>query len=240
MNPAPERNRTMISSILVPLDGSPLAEQVLPPVVQLAHGLGAPVTLLTAISAGAVAAGRPPEYRATFDQIVSAEAEKARAYLAKQRARLEAQGVEAQTRVAVVGHVAEAIAEHAREHAFGLIAMSTHGRTGLTRWVMGSVADGVLHRSAVPLLLLRPREGGEPTAFRHVLLPLDQSPSAEALARRLDLPLTLVHVQVLAQICFDEAACGGGSSPYYAELEHDLEQAASAYLDGQAEALRRR
>src|ERR671916_353028 len=104
MNPVPERNRTMFSSILVPLDGSPLAEQVLPPVAQLARGLRAPVTLLTAISAGAVLAGRAPEYQVSIDKVVSAEAEKARDYLANQRAQLEAQRVEAHTRVAVVGH----------------------------------------------------------------------------------------------------------------------------------------
>jgi len=93
-----------------------------------------------------------------------------------------------------VGHAAEQILRYTGEKGVDLIVMSTHGRTGMWRWVLGSVADKVLRASPVPVLLVR-SETAEKGGFEKwtditVIVPLDGSPLAETV---------LPHVQALAQ-----------------------------------------
>jgi len=64
--------------------------------------------------------------------------------------------------VATIGHPIEEIVRVAEEAKAGLIAMATHGHSGVQRWVMGSVAEGVVRRSPLPCLLLRPEQAGGP------------------------------------------------------------------------------
>src|SRR5205823_5964004 len=81
------------------------------------------------------------------------------------------------------GPVTEAIEEHARATGTDLIVMTTHGRGALSRFWLGSVADDLVRRLSVPVLLLRPSEKGPAPAalpgFRHVLIPLDGTALAE-------------------------------------------------------------
>jgi nucleotide-binding universal stress UspA family protein len=130
-----------LDDVLIPLDGSPLAEQVLGPALGLAGLMGSRCGLLR------VAAGLP-------------EVAKAEEYLNGVAARLEGRGLTARTHVLVARHAAEAILEEAAARPGSLIALATHGRGGLTRLLLGSVANKLVRAAASPLLIYRPTGKG--------------------------------------------------------------------------------
>jgi nucleotide-binding universal stress UspA family protein len=135
--------------VLVPLDGSPLAEQILGPAADLARLAGARCTLLRVL---------PP---ATFSGRSAALEEvphtRALAYLEAVAERLRGQGLSVQTRVVVAARPARAILREAREGT--VIALATHGRGGVPRVVLGSVADKVIRAAPGPVLVYRPPTG---------------------------------------------------------------------------------
>ena len=126
----------MYERILVPLDGSELAEGALPYVEEVAARLNSEVILFTVCVAGDCLE-RPM-----------------RAYLEKKAEELEPLGIKASLLVAE-GNVANEILDFAEKNNIGLIIISTHGRSGISRWALGSVADKVLHCSVVPVMLFR-------------------------------------------------------------------------------------
>ena len=141
-----------VKTILVPLDGSRLAEMALAPALEMARDKGAKLVLLRAAEAHTTVAD-PTEAQVA----VVREAE---GYLTDLRTRLEADGaVEVETTV-WYGPPADAIVEAARYRAADLIVMSSHGRSGLGRLVLGSVAETVLRSTLIPILLIR--AGGAP------------------------------------------------------------------------------
>lgn len=158
----------MYKRVLVPLDGSPASETILPVVRALVRQHNAAVTLLR------VAPRR-------------AEAE-AREYLRARATELDATGVACEVRR---GPVARAIRACAEETRAELIAMCTSGREGFRRMVLGSVADSVLRRGRLPVLLVR-AEGMQTKQFRlrRILAPVDGSAQAES---------GLLHAQRLAR-----------------------------------------
>jgi nucleotide-binding universal stress UspA family protein len=131
-------------SVLVPLDGSSLAEQALGPAADLARLAGARCTLLR------VMAPRQP----ALEEVPYAGA---LAYLEAVAGRLREQGLSVQTRVAVAARPARAILNEAREGR--VIALATHGRGGVPRVVLGSVADKVVRTAPGPVLVYRPPVG---------------------------------------------------------------------------------
>jgi nucleotide-binding universal stress UspA family protein len=135
--------------ILVPLDGSELAEGVLPHIVRLAKRQGAELTLLRVAHAHAL---RDADLAAAQMRA----AQNAEAYLAAVAHRLAAEGVSAVPMVRVGGTPAEILDEVWCRRP-DLVAMSTHGRTGLTHLLLGSVAEQVLRASPVPVLLFPAR-----------------------------------------------------------------------------------
>ena len=145
----------MYQSILVPLDGSERAEQILPHAKELAMKFGATLLLLQVIT---------PIYHmeslesAGYVQIMLDAAKrmenKAEVYLETVKTNLKNDGVDAVVQVAQ-GEPVERILAAAEEGEVDLIAMSSHGRTGLPRVLFGSVAAGVLHNTGRPLLLIR-------------------------------------------------------------------------------------
>ncbi|MBI3953925.1 MAG: universal stress protein [Chloroflexi bacterium] len=186
----------MFNSLLVPLDGSPLAEAALPYGLLLAERLGARLLLLQAQPVAAAGEEGPAPGR-------RGEQGAASPYLEGLQRQASARGLACKLAV-VPGRPAEAILDTAASARCDLIAMSTHGRSGFTRWVLGSVADQVVHAASVPVLLIRPAEGGagksEPPALKKIVVPLDGSSLAEAalavaerLARALGLSLLLVQ-----------------------------------------------
>lgn len=137
--------------ILVPLDGSPLAESALPEALALARALGAEVVLLQVL---------PPEIihqlGLTIPVAVPLEVlmDRATEYLNGVRARPEWNDV--MTEVAIeTGDAAEAILDFCQKHDIDRIVMATHGRTGLARWMIGSVADKVVRAAERTVVLVR-------------------------------------------------------------------------------------
>ena len=136
--------------ILVPLDGSLLAEHAVGKVVELAAD-GAVVMLLRAAEAHGLPGVDPTDMQVE----VVREAEE---YLARVAARLERDGIKDVQTSVWYGPATSAIVEAARLRGPDLIVMSTHGRTGLGRVILGSVAESVLRSTTTPILLLRAPE----------------------------------------------------------------------------------
>jgi nucleotide-binding universal stress UspA family protein len=139
-----------VKTILVPLDGSPLAELALTHAADLARDKGAKLVLLRAAEARTLV-GDPTEAQV-------AAVREAEEYLTATRERVVRTGV-SDVEVSVwYGPPAEAIVDAARYRNAGLIVMSSHGRSGLGRLVLGSVAETVLRATVIPILLIRPGE----------------------------------------------------------------------------------
>ncbi len=184
--------------ILVGLDGSPLAETILPFVEVLAGKTGARVTLLHVTT---VPEHMPPlsDYP-SLDPLVQRASRLAEEYLREHQRRLSAAGIDAAGAV-LVGQPAREILRYAEREDVDLLALATHGRSGIGRWAYGSVADEVLHETAKPLLLIRPDGwAAVPRALQRIVVPLDGSAEAETalqiaepLATRCGVPLFLVR-----------------------------------------------
>ena len=155
--PAHPEQPVPIRNILVPLDGSGHAEAVLPLVRDLAPALGAQVTLVRVVTTP------PPAFVVVPD--VALPPAYLRSALGEARERVEAdlQQVSADLGTAGVtvislmptGQAAAELLDLLREGAYDLVAMTTHGRTGIKRWTMGSVAERLVEASHTPVLLLR-------------------------------------------------------------------------------------
>jgi nucleotide-binding universal stress UspA family protein len=150
----------MYTKILVPLDGSERAEQILPHVEMLAKAGDAKVMLLQIvdptideIGPSFYMAGTAQDLELHWDLLEKAE-DRAKQYIKGKARELREQGIEASFRV-LRGNVVEAIIQEAEEQDADLVAMASHGRTGLQRAFYGSVANGVLHKIDRPLLLVR-------------------------------------------------------------------------------------
>ena len=139
--------------ILVPLDGSKLAEQALPHATMLAEQFGAEIVLLKVL-------GPLPEPamagRGVVRSAEAATAQLARDYLEVVAAGLRDQAIATQT-VTIEGKPYIEIIRFAEEHEIDLVVMSTRGHSGLSRWLLGSVADRVARGATIPLLLVQAR-----------------------------------------------------------------------------------
>jgi nucleotide-binding universal stress UspA family protein len=146
----------MYNTILVPLDGSKRAEAILRHAEDLAGRYGATVILLRVVEPVPLSTGLEGAY-----MVLQAESERrteqAESYLAALQGEYREKGIEVRTCV-VQGSAVEAILKTAESEGADLIAMASHGRTGLSQVFYGSVAAGVLHRVDRPLLLIRSRD----------------------------------------------------------------------------------
>jgi nucleotide-binding universal stress UspA family protein len=178
--------------ILVPLDGSERAEAILPQIRRQLSRTEAEIVLLTSVFS-------PPDFHLQLPGML----EEARAYLRRTADRLNAQGLRCRTLVEA-GPAASAILEVARREEISLVAMSTHGRTGLSRWAFGSVAEKVIRSSPQPVLVVRSfreRSRQQEVPFRNILVPVDGReaslsvlPAVLSLARPVDAHVTLICV----------------------------------------------
>lgn len=142
----------MYKRVIVPLDGSALAEGIVPFILEIAGPLDMEVVLLRVVQLRPVEVIEGGRY-VKFDDIGTLTAE-AREYLATVAAELRGRGVRVETAVRNGEPVAEIVAA-AREADADLIAMTTHGRSGLGRLLFGSVAEEVLRRAELPVFLMR-------------------------------------------------------------------------------------
>lgn len=142
----------MYRKILVPLDGSKVAEGVLPHAKLLAYSEGAELVLLTV--------GANPALDFAFSDpglaqsAVQEQEDRSQKYIAGIENELKSAGFRTSTLLRI-GSVADVILGVAEELQVDVIAMSTHGRTGPARWLLGSIAERVVHSSKIPVLLIR-------------------------------------------------------------------------------------
>ena len=237
----------MYSQMLVPLDGSEFSERVLPYVRLLAKGLGCPIKLMRVMEP--ITENLSDSAHGVYPHRV-AESEKSHLadYLAEQSRTLRAEGVEVSTAVHE-GSPASAIITEAENLENGLIAMATHGRSGITRWLMGSVANKVLQGTPTPLLLVR--SGQQEDVYQRLILktvivPLDRSaraeqalPHAVALAKALNLKIALAWVFPLIEGHYTDIGYGGTTYGVaeFGEVSKEVEAEARKYFAGVQEDL---
>jgi nucleotide-binding universal stress UspA family protein len=146
----------VLKSVIVALDGSELAETVLPPVVKLAGALKLEVLLLRAYPTPANAyAGVEGYYAVNYEQMSVALRDEAQSYLEGKVSELKAKGIEKVSFAIPEGSGADEIVALGRRTPDNLIAMCTHGRSGVGRWVLGSVTEKVVRLSGDPVLIVR-------------------------------------------------------------------------------------
>jgi len=148
-----------LKTVLVPLDGSPLAEFALPYVAAMAKEMKLEVVLVRAYSVPTEdhLLGGEEGYFADFEQLVATLKEDVKDYLDKRAQQLRVEGVERVSHKLLVGEAAGKIIDLARVTPDNLVAMCTHGRSGVGRWVLGSVTDRVIRHSGDPVLVIRSR-----------------------------------------------------------------------------------
>ena len=188
----------MYSRILVPMDGSQLAETALPYAEELAGRLGSEITLLCV--AGSEQAQDYHRHQVYADKSIDQTKYEAEKYL--EQAIHRAVNVKS---AIVVGQPAEEIVQYADDEDIDLIVMATHGRSGITRWALGSVADKVARAAKQPVALIRAKgayvEVKQKGILSRILVPLDGSiesetvlPSILEFASKLETEITLFQV----------------------------------------------
>jgi nucleotide-binding universal stress UspA family protein len=141
--------------IMVPLDGSSVAEQVLPPVISVARAIDAEIVLFR-VPIAQITGSLSGDWCLPLEGTLDTANGIASVYLKRMAEHLQQQGIKVSTAMRM-GGVANVIIEFAEANAIDLIAMCTHGRTGLARWALGSVTDRVLRAGHIPLFLVRAR-----------------------------------------------------------------------------------
>jgi nucleotide-binding universal stress UspA family protein len=230
--------RREFRSILVPLDGSPLAEQALPLAAYIAQQAGSKLRLVLVHQLPS--APVDPLAAKLFASIELATRKSERGYLRDIQAKLREGGTRLSSAVTLTGKAGPELARYVRELGIDLVVMATHGRGGIRRAWLGSVADHLIRTLEVPVLLVRPQEG-KPAPDRslgagQILVPLDGSPLAEqaldsaaALARIWDAEVTLLQVVRPVLLAADPAL--PLPSAYDEDLTASCRQQAQDYLD---------
>ena len=167
----------MFTHILLPVDGSELAERALTYLEHIAPLTGSTIHLVEVVQllpnpTWTLAPGIVPETE--YEQA----REEATGYLEATRARLLANGVRDVRATQLTGDPAASLLDYERDAGIDLVVMSSHGRTGLARFALGSVAERLVQYGSTPVLLVR--AFGEVAIPRHVVVPLDGSARAEA------------------------------------------------------------
>lgn len=225
----------MFHHVLVPLDGSVRAERALPIAAQITRATGGSLLLVRVVSPPVDYSGGLALAPITTDQIVESEMQEAADSLTAIAAQPYLVGIAVTTEV-LFGSPAQQLSGAARKHGSDLIVLCSHGRTGLARWALGSVAHTLVHQSPVPVLVLREAETlarREPRQPFYTLVPLDGSTLAEAalapaqaLTEALAAPgqgaLHLVQVVKAFQSTIDEG--------FVSELNEGARRLARSYL----------
>ncbi len=147
----------MYKKIMVPLDGSELAECVLPHAETIVKGCGVSEVILVRVAEQFQRASGFAEFSYSEEEIrgINLERQKlAEDYLSQVVGRLKWDGVNLKSEV-LSGKAAECLADYATSNDVDLIIIATHGRSGISRWVWGSVADRLLRSACVPVLIVR-------------------------------------------------------------------------------------
>jgi nucleotide-binding universal stress UspA family protein len=153
-----------INAILVPVDGSELAEAAFPYATFLAKNLDTSVTLFRSVPLGwSVGGSGAFGHEGTSPDVIRVIEDEARGYLERTAERLRGEGIQVDTCFARFAEPASEIADLTEKMRGALIVMSSHGRSGLGRTLLGSVADKVIRSSGAPVLVVRPTDEGHPS-----------------------------------------------------------------------------
>ncbi|MGB3713024.1 MAG: universal stress protein, partial [Candidatus Promineifilaceae bacterium] len=158
--------------ILVPLDGSDLAERAIAPAVTLANAMTAEINLLSVVTP-------LPLKIDPFRQALRKEIEATKQYLESARSRFLLASIGGKDAAIVGTEIAQSIINYGDRNKVDLIVMSSQGRSGLGRWVYGSVAVDVLRMASFDTAIIRAQVDIEPFACKRILVPLDGLPLAE-------------------------------------------------------------
>ena len=232
----------MFGRMLIPLDGSKTAEDVLPYARRLAAGARVAVELLGVVEMADIAEDIASNQAAYAGALIREAVRNSTEYLEKLAQTFHNGKVRCHVEQ---GRPEDIIIAAASADRATLIAMATHGRSGVTRWLLGSVTEKVLRGTVNPLLVVRApgnsKTDGE-AALRSVIVPLDGSDIAEtilspvaALAKALDLQVLLIRVYGLPLPTY------GGDDYYvpdYLELKDQIRDEAEGYLNSRASLLR--
>jgi nucleotide-binding universal stress UspA family protein len=209
-------------NILVPLDGSDIAEKALPYARAIAKLKNSNLTL----------------YAVSLSIFVDRRDRLFASYLEVNAGELNAEGINTTTAIGN-GDTAEQIIKYADENKFDLIVMATHGYSGAKRWMFGSITQKVLYGTSIPVLLVKGKSSEPFSDFKKILVPVDGSPFSEStfpyvieLAENTDKEVLLLH------ICEPPVVPSYGSRPinekwarYRDEMWEEVEKLSETYMD---------
>ncbi len=234
----------MYSKILIPLDGSKTAEKVLPYARYLAGKFKIPVELLAVVDIAEMAAHMAAEKARFLDTMVEDATRSSETYLRNVTATFPGASVK---HAVAKGRAEDTIIEKGEADKNALITMATHGRSGLNRFLLGSVAEKVLRGSTNPLLLVRATEEGKTegeAGFKTIIVPLDGSELAETVlpmvadvAKTLGLEVTLFRAYHIPYNAY--AGDEGFYAVNYDELIESVRDEATEYLEKKAADVRK-
>lgn len=220
--------------ILVPLDGSGLAERALAPALALAEAMLAKVFFIRV--AIPLSLNLDPKF---YQCTIELRQDEAKRYLRSIQSRFSSSQADIETQV-LVGRAARSIINFAQEMEIDLIVMSSHGRSGVNRWIYGSVADKVLHNAPCAKVIIHPQVIIETYSIKRILVPLDGSSIAEqalepalALAESVSAELIFLRVTSVPQITVQPLPGWPGLDA----VMEAAEQEANAYLQGMQAAM---
>jgi nucleotide-binding universal stress UspA family protein len=232
----------LYKKILVPLDGSELAQLALPFAEKIAGHLGSRIMLLYVCES--LEDSRDPEHRLYLQKMTKV----AKADIEQYMDKLKRKRIKVESEI-LVGDPASEIVDYAQKEDFSLIVMSTHGHSGIKRWALGSVADRVLRGTQKPLVLVRAKQVSPDTTvasiFKNIVVTLDGSRESEAvipyieeLAGGVGAKVVLLHVIEPSYRFF---TAGGFKYEGYSEKKKKSMKAFyDNYLEGIAAGLGRR
>jgi len=218
-----------LKRIAVPLDGSELAERALAPSLALAMAISAKLFIIRV--AIPLSLNLDPKFYQRSNELRQDEAQR---YLHSINSRLTSSQANIETQL-LVGRAARSIINFAQEKEIDLIVMSSHGRSGVNRWIYGSVADKVLHNAPCAKVIIHPQAIIEPFSINRILVPLDGSSIAEqalepalALAEAVSAELIFLRVTTVPHIVIQPVPGWPGLDA----VMEAAEQEANAYLQG--------
>ena len=235
----------MYSKVIVPLDGSELAERAVPYAQLVARGLSIPIELVEAFDVIPPAVPNQGSFYA-LNRVLDEARQRSQHYLSRVQEALRTAG-HAASSATLPGAPHQAIVDRADADPNALIVMSTHGRGGFSRWALGSVADKVLHTVPNPMLIVRSGASGAASseiAIETVLVPLDGSDLAEtSLEHAVNLAIAVDAAVALARVTHTQdyyrrhltgprAAMGPSPAGWVNDLMRADAEAATDYLVG--------
>jgi nucleotide-binding universal stress UspA family protein len=224
----------MYEKILVPLDGSDLAEIALPYAEELAGALGCEITLIH------VSESADEKYENMHQLYIEKIVESTKQGAERCRKNKRAKKIKVSS-VHLTGYVAEQIVDYADKENIGLIVMTTHGRSGIRRWILGNVAAKVVRATERPVALIRAKdtlpEACAERKLNKVLVPLDGSKASEVVIPHISelaskLKAAVVLLQVVAPSYFVYAIPGEAVlQPHSPEDLQNMIEHSKFYLD---------